>query len=48
MWFDGGLEKDIGRTQLDVEYGTSNAVVPGAALPSVRRHYAGFGLSYYL
>jgi hypothetical protein len=46
VWGDGGVSKDIGPAQLDLEYGASNALVVAPALPAVRRHYVGAGLSY--
>jgi hypothetical protein len=45
-WFDVALAKGIGKAQFDASYGTSNAVVPAPGAPSIRRHYAGFGVSY--
>jgi hypothetical protein len=47
FWFDGGVTKDIGNAQLDVEYGVSNRVVPMPSAPGIGRHYIGAGLSYY-
>jgi hypothetical protein len=45
-WFDVALSKGIGKAQFDASYGTSNAIVPAPGAPSIRRHYAGFGVSY--
>jgi len=45
-WFDGAIEKDIGKAQLDLNYGISDRVSPAAGAPGVQRHYVGFGLSY--
>jgi hypothetical protein len=47
-WFDAALEKTIGNAQLDLSYGASNRISPAPGAPAVRRHYAGFGISYLL
>jgi hypothetical protein len=46
VWGDAGVSKDVGSAQLDLEYGASNAIAVAPALPPVRRHYVGVGLSY--
>jgi hypothetical protein len=45
-WFDAALSKDVGNAQLDLNYGISNSIVPAPGLPSVSRHYSGFGVSF--
>jgi|GEM_PF-6815778 len=44
-WLDGGLQKDIGSMQFDLEYGLSNAVAPAPGQGPIARRYAGFGIS---
>jgi hypothetical protein len=45
-WFDAALTKDAGNAQFDLNYGIATRIVPAPGVPSVGRHYAGFGISY--
>jgi hypothetical protein len=48
LWFDGGVMKDVGNAQFDLEYAVSNRIVPMPGAAGMRRRYVGAGLSYYL
>ncbi|GAC1573182.1 MAG: hypothetical protein NVS3B7_04290 [Candidatus Elarobacter sp.] len=45
-WFDVALNRTLGKAQIDVSYGVSNAIAPAPGAPTIRRRYVGFGLSY--